>query len=162
MAVFSGIAGLDYLWNRIRVQGGAYGAFSAFSRSGNVFMGTYRDPNLSESLNAFDEMADYYRNFEADEKEMGKYIIGTISQLDSPLTPSMKGSIAATRYIGHISQDDIQQNRDEVLNTRAEHIKEIAEMVDKLMKENRYCVLGNENRIKAESNLFDELVKVFE
>ncbi len=162
MAVFSGLAGLDYLWNRIRVQGGAYGAFAAFSRSGNVFMGTYRDPNLSKSLNAFDEMADYYRNFNVDKNEIGKYIIGTISGLDTPLSPSAKGSIATTRYISRISQEDIQRNRDEVLNTRAEDIRDIADILDKLMKENRYCVLGNENRIKADGELFDELVKVFE
>lgn len=162
MAVFSGIARLDYMWNRIRVQGGAYGAFSVFGRSGNVFMGTYRDPNLRESLDAFDQMADYYRQFDPEEKEMSKYIIGTISQLDSPLTPSMKGSISASRYISHISQKDIQKNRDEVLNTSSRQIREIAEILDAMMHKDRYCVLGNENRIKEESKLFGELVKVFE
>ena len=162
MAVFSGIAGLDYLWNRIRVQGGAYGAFAVFSRSGNVFIGSYRDPNLRESLDAFDQMADHYRRFSPEEKEMSKYIIGTISQLDSPLTPSMKGSIAASRYISNISQEDIQRNRDEVLNTSCEQVRDIAEILDVMMQKNRYCVLGNENRIKEETELFGELVNVFE
>ena len=162
MAVFSGIARLDYMWNRIRVQGGAYGAFAVFGRSGNVYLGTYRDPNLRESLDAFDQMADYYRQFAPEEKEMSKYIIGTISQLDSPLTPSMKGSISASRYISHISQEDIQKNRDEVLNTSSGQIRDIAEILDAMMHKDRYCVLGNENRIKEESELFGELVKVFE
>ena len=162
MAVFSRIARLDYMWNRIRVQGGAYGAFAVFGRSGNVFMGTYRDPNLRASLDAFDQMADYYRQFDLEEKEMSKYIIGTISQLDAPLTPSMKGSIAASRYISHISQEDIQQNRDEVLSTSCGQVRDMAEILDAMMNENRYCVLGNESRIKEESELFGELMNVFE
>lgn len=162
MTVFSRIAGLDYLWNRIRVQGGAYGAFSVVSRSGNMFFGTYRDPNLQESLEVFDQIADYYKSFESDDKEMTKYIIGTVSQLDTPLSPRAKGSLAATRYITHMTQDDVQHTREEVLNTTPEEIREIASMIETLMKQNRYCVLGNENRIKTDQKLFDDLVKVFE
>ena len=82
--------------------------------------------------------------------------------MDSPLTPSMKGSIAASRYISNISQEDIQRNRDEVLNTSCEQVRDIAEILDVMMQKNRYCVLGNENRIKEETELFGELVNVFE
>jgi len=162
MTVFSRIAGLDYLWNRIRVQGGAYGAFSIFAPNGNVFMGTYRDPNLKESLDAFDQIAEYYKQFETDDTEMTKYIIGAVSQLDTPLTPSAKGNLASTRYISQISYEDIQRNREEILNTNQKQIREIAEIVEKMMKEDRYCVIGNEERIKSDGHLFDELVKVFE
>ncbi len=162
MAVFSSVARLDYLWNRIRVQGGAYGAFSAISRNGNVFFGTYRDPNLQESLDAFDQVADYFESFKSDEKEMTKYIIGTVAKMDTPLTPSAKGNLAATRYIIGLTYDDIQKTRNEVLNTKPEHIREIAQMIGTVMKENRYCVLGNEKRIKTDESLFDELIQVFE
>ncbi len=117
---------------------------------------------LDQLLDAFDQMADYYRQFDLEEKEMSKYIIGTISQLDAPLTPSMKGSIAASRYISHISQEDIQQNRDEVLSTSCGQVRDMAEILDAMMNENRYCVLGNESRIKEESELFGELMNVFE
>ncbi len=160
--VFSKIASLDYLWNRIRVQGGAYGSFAIFGRSGNMFFGTYRDPNLSETLNVFNEMDSFFHQFNPGEREMTKYIIGTISDLDTPLTPSLKGITATSRYISNITQEDVQKDRDEVLATTPEQVRQFSETVRELMKEGYICVLGNENKIKENKELFRELITVFE
>ena len=162
MHVFSNIASLDYLWNTIRVQGGAYGAFANFSRNGNSFLGTYRDPNLLESLDSFDAMAQHYRSFNPGTREMTKYIIGTISDLDKPLTPLMKGRTALSRYLTHISQADIQRHRDEVLAVTPKKIKEFTEIIAEMMKENCICVLGNEAMLKENKTLFGSLISVFE
>ncbi|MEL7633248.1 insulinase family protein [Sporomusa sphaeroides] len=165
MKVLETILRYDYLWNRIRVQGGAYGAFAQFDRSGNVVFGSYRDPNLEETIKVYDETARYLNNFTAEnisKREMTKYIIGTISSMDTPLTPQMKGERADTAYIRNISQADLQQERDEILATKQQDIKELAALVDDVMKANYLCVMGGEQKIKASQALFGELVTVID
>ncbi|MDF2673528.1 MAG: peptidase [Clostridiales bacterium] len=162
LRVLSTIAGLDYLWNKVRVQGGAYGAFGRFDRNGNIFCASYRDPNIKETLEAYDGLSNYIRNFEANEREMKKYIIGTISEMDAPMTPSMKGERATGRYLSHLTFDEVQLERDEVLKTSQEAIRKHAELIDAVMKENNICTLGNEGKIKQNKNLFNTLVNVFE
>jgi len=151
----------DYLWNKIRVQGGAYGAFAQFERSGNVVFGSYRDPNLAATLDVYDQASRYLANFRVDAREMTKYIIGTISTLDTPLTPAMKGERAAEYYLKGITPEARQRERDEILATRQEDIRQFAEMVKEAMAQNYLCVLGNEELIKAEANRFGRLVNVF-
>lgn len=165
MKVLETILRYDYLWNRIRVQGGAYGAFAQFDRSGNVVFGSYRDPNLAETIKVYDETVDYLNHFTAQEvsdREMTKYIIGTISTLDTPLTPQMKGERADAAYIRGISQQDLQQERDEILTARQQDIQKLAKTVDAVMKANYLCVMGGEQKIKANKELFGHLVTAIE
>ncbi len=162
IAVLRTIINLDYLWNKIRVQGGAYGVFSSFAPSGNVFFCSYRDPNLKETLSVYDKATDYVANFNATDREMTKYIIGTISKLDSPMTPSMKGEQATSNYIKKITQEDIQRERDEVLNTRQHDIQQLADIIRAVMKENHFCVVGNEGKIRENKDIFNEISEVFE
>lgn len=162
LEVIRTIIGLDYLWNEVRVQGGAYGAFGRFDRSGNMFAASYRDPNLKETINVYDKMSEYIRSFNPDNREMAKYIIGTISEMDFPLTPSMKGDRAAANYICKVTHEDMQRERDEVLSTKPEDIKAFADMAEDLMKQNYICVIGNESKIKENGDVFKKLVKLFE
>ena len=161
MLVLKTIASLDYLWNRVRVQGGAYGGFANLARSGNIVFVSYRDPNLQETLTAYDGICDYIGSFEASEREMTKYIIGTISELDSPLTPSMKGERATAHYIRGISEEQRQKEREEVLSTKPEDIKSFKALLIDITKENYYCVLGNETKLKNNKDIFANLVNVF-
>ncbi len=162
LQVLRTIASLDYLWNRIRVQGGAYGSFARFSMDGNMYFCSYRDPNLAETLDVYDGAADYFRSFDAEEREIRKYVIGTVSRLDHPLTPSMKGEVAAERYIRHIAHEDVQKVRDEILSTGKKDIQECADLIRDSMNQNYLCVLGNEGKIRENENLFEELVQVFD
>lgn len=152
----------DYLWNNVRVQGGAYGGFMKFDRGGNFVFVSYRDPNLKETLSIYDRAAQYLRNFNVDEREMTKYIIGTIGELDYPLTPSGKGEKADKYYISHVTQDDIQRERDEVLNIKQEDIRSFERLVEDVMKQNYICVLGSEGKIKDNKEVFNKLINVFE
>ncbi|MCY6484754.1 insulinase family protein [Clostridium aestuarii] len=161
LQVLKTIASLDYLWNNVRVMGGAYGAFGSFGKSGNMFFGSYRDPNLKETLQVYDNLENYLMNFDADEREMTKYIIGTVSNLDTPLTPPMKADRAITYYLSNITDQDIQKERDEVLKTTKEDIKGFANMIHEAMKQNCLCVLGNEAKIKQNEDIFFNLVDVF-
>ena len=161
MLVLKTIASLDYLWNRVRVQGGAYGGFANLARSGNIVFVSYRDPNVKETLAAYDGICDYIGSFEASEREMTKYIIGTISELDSPLSPSMKGERATAYYIRGITESQRQVERDQVLSTKAEDIKSFKSLLDDIIKENCFCVLGNEIKLKESKDIFKSLVNVF-
>lgn len=162
MKVLETILRYDYLWNRVRVQGGAYGGFAQFDRTGNMICGSYRDPNLRETLDVYDETVDYLKNFQVNDREMTKYIIGTISQLDTPLTPSMKGERAASQYIQKLAWENFQQERQEVLATRQEDIRALAGVVADVMQQDCICVLGGEEKIKACQDCFDTTIHVFE
>lgn len=162
LQVLKTIVGYDYLWNRVRVQGGAYGAFASFQWGGNTVFTSYRDPNITETLEAYDKAGNFVESFNADEREMTKYIIGTISELDSPLTPAMKGTVADEYYIRHIKQEDIQRERDEILNTKVSDIKSLAPIITEAMQKNYFCVLGNEEKIKANKEIFGNIINVLE
>jgi len=162
LQVLKTIIGYDYLWNRVRVQGGAYGAFASFQWGGNTVFASYRDPNIAETLDAYNKAGNFVENFNADNREMTKYIIGTISEHDSPLSPAMKGIVADEYYIRHIKQEDIQKERDEILNTKVNDIKALSQLVTDAMQKNYFCVLGNEEKIKANKDIFGTTVSVFE
>ena len=157
MHVLETILRYDYFWTKIRVQGGAYGAFTSFNRNGMMYFGSYRDPNLTETLDVFNGTADYIRNFAASEREMDKYIIGTMSNIDTPLTPQMKGSAAATCWLRGITEADRQQARDEILNTRQKDVRALAELVEDCMDENVLCVFGGQDKIQENQQVFSEV-----
>jgi Zn-dependent M16 (insulinase) family peptidase len=154
LKVLETILSYDYLWTRVRVQGGAYGAAARFERNGSVVFSSYRDPNLRETVAVYDETADYLREFTVDEREMTKYIIGAMSRLDAPLTAAQQGEQAALRYIKHISAEDTQRERDEILATRQADIKGLAALVEKVMQQNYLCVFGSEQKIAANAQVF--------
>ncbi len=160
--VLQTILGLDYLWNRVRVQGGAYGAFAGFARGGSTVFASYRDPNLRETLDIYDQAGAYLRQFEPPLREMTKYVIGTVGKIDFPLTPSLKGEQAAENYIRGVTQRDLQAQKNEVLSTTSCQMREFGDMIADVMKQNCYCVMGSEGRLKEDKDLFGALVPVFE
>ncbi len=157
MHVLETILRYDYFWTKIRVQGGAYGAFTSFNRNGMMYFGSYRDPNLTETLDVFDGTADYLAGFDASEREMDKYIIGTMSNIDTPLTPQMKGSAAATCWLRGITLEDRQQARDEILDTRQADVQKLAPLVKACMEENVLCVFGGQEKINEHKEVFGEI-----
>jgi Zn-dependent M16 (insulinase) family peptidase len=161
LKVLETILRYDYLWNRIRVQGGAYGGFAKFERNGNMVLGSYRDPNLVETLAVYDETAVYLEKFSVSEREMVKYIIGTISQLDMPLTAQQKGERATANYIKNITWEDICEERDQILSTRQNHIRKLADLMTQAMNQEYLCVLGSEQKIREHEEKFGELISVF-
>lgn len=148
------IMSYNYLWLNVRVKGGAYGCMSGFKRSGNCFFVSYRDPNLKKTFDVFAGIPEYIRNFNADEKEMTKYIIGTISGMDTPLTPSAQGALGLNSYMNRISVKDMQLERDQVLDATAEDIRNLADLVECVLKQNYICVVGSESAIMEQKELF--------
>ncbi|WP_368488959.1 insulinase family protein [Clostridium sp. BJN0013] len=162
LLVLKAIANYEYLWNQIRVQGGAYGSFASFQKNGNAFFTSYRDPNLKRTVEVYNNAAEYFKNFRADSRQMTKYIIGTISDLDFPLSPSMKGERATEYKIKHITYEDLQKEREEILNTKEEDIVAFADLISHIMSKDNICVMGNEEKIRENKDIFKNLVSLFE
>ncbi|MFV0343643.1 MAG: insulinase family protein [Anaerocolumna sp.] len=152
------IMSYDYLWNNIRVKGGAYGCMCGFSYiSGNGYFTSYRDPKLKETNQIYEKAADYIRNFTVDERDMTKYIIGTISGIDTPRTPKTKGNVSMGAYMSDTTMEDVQKQRDEILNVTPEDIRKLADLVSAIMAGGNICVIGNENKIEQNKDMFLEV-----
>ncbi|HKM21876.1 MAG TPA: insulinase family protein [Lachnospiraceae bacterium] len=161
LKVMKVILGYDYLWNHVRVKGGAYGCMSSFSKVGDSYMVSYRDPNLEKTIEVYHKAVDYLKNFNADEREMTKYIIGAISDMDIPLNPSAKGARSLIAYLTHETYEDIQRERDEVLHAGEENIRDMARYVEAVLKQNLFCVLGGEEKVEEQKALFDQIENLF-
>lgn len=151
----------DYLWINIRVKGGAYGCMSGFSRKGDSYMSTYRDPNLEKSNEVFENTPDYLKSFNANERDMTKYIIGTISDLDTPLNPYAKGERSLTAYLTNLDYETIQKERDEVLNASAKDIRDLEDTVKAILKPGNICVIGNEEKLQEQKQMFKEVSNLY-
>ena len=162
LGVLETILRYEYFWTKIRVQGGAYGAFTSFTRAGKLLFSSYRDPNLTKTLETFDSTADFIKNFDVSDREMDKYIIGTLSKSDKPLTPSIKGRLAADFCLRNITYADRQKARNEILSARQEDIRALSKLVDDCMKQNNLCVFGNEEIIKQNAEIFGEVKQALE
>lgn len=154
------ILSYDYLWINVRVKGGAYGCMNTFLRSGESYFVSYRDPNLSDTLDVYDRIPEYIKSFSPDERDMTKYIIGTFSALDTPMNPEAKGSRSLSAYLEGITYEQIQKERNEILNAQPEDIRRLADLVEAVLKKDSICVLGNENMIKESAGLFENVEKL--
>lgn len=154
------ILSYDYLWINVRVKGGAYGCMNTFLRSGESYFVSYRDPNLSDTLDVYDRIPEYIKSFSPDERDMTKYIIGTFSALDTPMNPEAKGSRSLSAYLEGITYEQIQKERNEILNAQPEDIRRLADLVQAVLKKDSICVIGNENMIKESAGLFENVEKL--
>lgn len=161
MKILKVILSYDYLWLNVRVKGGAYGCGGSFLRNGNVYFTSYRDPNLEKTKEVYEKIPGYLQKFTADEREMTKYVIGTISELDTPMNPAAKGMRSVTAYLTGITYEDIQKERDEVIQASQEEIRKLAEPVREVLSQENFCVIGNEEKITEQANLFESVAQLF-
>lgn len=154
LKVLKNIMSYEYLWNNVRVLGGAYGCMNNFKRLGDAYFVSYRDPNLEKTNEVYENAADYIKNAQFDDRTVNKFIIGAISDMDTPLTPSAKGMRSFSAYISGITIQMLQTERDEVLSTTLEDIRKMSEYIDAFMEDDYICVLGNENIIEENKDMF--------
>ena len=154
LMVLKVIMGYDYLWNNIRVKGGAYGCMSGFSHDGVGYFVSYRDPNLKETIDIYEKAADYIENFSCSDRDMTKFIIGTMADIDAPLTPYDEGIASFGAYFSHKTNADKQKNRDEILNCNVETVRGLAQYIREIMKAEALCVVGAEDKINENKELF--------
>ena len=154
--------GYDYLWKNIRILGGAYGCMSSFAKNGDCAFVTYRDPNLQNSIDVFEGASEYLRSFDSDDRTILQYIIGAISDLDTPKTPSAKGAYGLTAFLCNAKMENIQKNRDELLGTTKETIRGLADYVDAFMSDECLCVIGSAEKIEESKELFNSVQQLIE
>ncbi|WP_288842633.1 insulinase family protein [uncultured Megasphaera sp.] len=162
LAVLDTILQYGYLWTKIRVQGGAYGAMTRFCGNGDMVLCSYRDPNLRSSIEAYDALPDYLATFDVSDREMTKYVIGTLSRIDIPLTPSLRGAKAMSRYFTGLTAEAEQRRRDQVLQATVQDIRDLAPLLRAVMADNNLCVMGSEGIIRREKELFTSLLPLTE
>ncbi len=146
-----------YLWNEVRVKGGAYGVFCQFNRDQEGFFASYRDPKLSETMDVYKKTAEYLESYDEEEREILKTIIGTISGMDTPLTPAMKGRRSMSAYLSNTPIEEMQKDRDQVLACSCEDIRKTAGIMKAVVDAGNLCVIGNEQHLEDEKELFKEL-----
>lgn len=151
----------EYLWINIRVKGGAYGCMSNFNRIGEGYFVSYRDPNLRNTLDIYDGVPEYLENFTVSDRDMTKYIIGTISDIDQPMTPQAKGSRSMNLYMNHVSAEMIQKERMEILSATQEDIRALADVARAVLANDQVCVIGNEAKIEEEKDVFMTVRNLF-
>lgn len=155
------ILSYDYLWINLRVKGGAYGCMSGFGRSGEGYFTSYRDPNLKETNQVYEGIVEYLENFQVEDRDMTKYVIGTISDLDVPNPPSIKGSRGLSAYLSGVDNEMLKTEREQVLTAAQEDIRALAPIVAAVLATGSFCVIGNEEKIEADRDLFKETKNLF-
>lgn len=161
LQVLRSILGNDYLWTKVRLQGGAYGCMCGFGTSGDVTFVSYRDPNLKKTLSIFKKAANYVENYKASDEEIERYIISTISVYDSPLTPAMKTARAYNFYKSGITNEDKQKERDEILSTTVDEIRSLSEYIKAVSKQKIYSCVGGEEMLSKEGSMFDKISPLY-
>ncbi len=161
LRVLKVMMGYEYLWMNVRVKGGAYGCMCSFGKSGESYFVSYRDPNLSKTLDIYEKAADAVAEFDADERTMTQYIIGAISDLDIPMNPAAKGLSALSAYMTGLTWEIMQQERNEILSATPEDIRRLAEYIRAFMEEDFLCVVGNANKIREEQERFLKVENLF-
>ena len=162
MRVLNQVLSREYLQTRIRIMGGAYGGFMALNPTGELLMISYRDPNLKETLANYQGSVSFLEAFDADETAMTRYIIGTIAGLDRPLTASARGQVALQRHLEGVTPQALRAEREAILATTAEDIRQMRQMIADVLEKNTFCVYGNEDKIRENSELFRDMFSVTE
>jgi Zn-dependent M16 (insulinase) family peptidase len=145
----------DYLWINVREKGGAYGCMLDFKRNGNTYIVSYRDPNLSKTYDVYENIPEFLNNLSIDEKNITRYIIGAVNELDMPKTPYSKGDYSFYCYMCGITEKDIQKERDEALRTTKEDLIALSLLVKGVLNQKNICTVGNEAKIESEKSVFD-------
>lgn len=156
--------GTTWLWDKVRVQGGAYGGFSVFDQNSGVFdYLSYRDPNVLATLDNYDNTVQFLRDLDLSESELKKSIIGTIGDFDAYLLPDAKGYQSMVRHLTHYTDEARQHIRDEVLGTSVQDFKQFANVLQRVAEHGEVVVLGSAeaiNKANAEKGQFLEVKKV--
>ena len=161
LKVLKVMMGYDYLWNQVRVKGGAYGCMCNFGKSGDCYFVSYRDPNLKNTLDIYREAPGYIAGFQADERTMTQFIIGAVSEMDMPMNPAAKGLYSLSGYMTGVTEEMLQKERDEVLSADEKDLQHCAALLAAALEDDCLCTVGNAGEIEREKELFERVVPLF-
>ncbi|MDO4292727.1 MAG: insulinase family protein [Eubacteriales bacterium] len=162
LRILRGILNTDYLWNNVRVKGGAYGCMCSFGKSGDAYFVSYRDPNLEKTIRVYEEAPEYVERLAGDDRSMNQAVIGTISDMDVPMNPAAKGLRSLSMYLTNQTVEELQKERDQVLDVTAEDIRALAGHIRAFLSDECLCVVGNEKKLEAEKERFLTLEQLYQ
>lgn len=155
------IMGYDYLWNNVRVKGGAYGCMFHFNKKGMLGFVSYRDPNLKATMDIYERVGEFIENFDADERKMTQYIIGALSDIDMPLTPASEGSRSYDAYIEGRDEATLQKHRNQLLDATVDDIRNLAPLIKAVLSDECICVVGSETAIEENKAMFGKVGELY-
>lgn len=142
--------GMSYMWEKVRVQGGAYGGFAALDTLANTFSFlSYRDPNLTRTLDVYKGAGDFLREVDISEEEVTKGIIGAIGDMDAYQLPDAQGHSALERYIAHVTDEQRQTRREQILATTPADFRAFAAVLDAVNEQGAVAILGSIQALEA-------------
>lgn len=144
-AVLSSVMSFGYLWNAIRVQGGAYGTGMGVQMNGDIFAYSYRDPDIGNTIEAYAGMADFLTEFLAQDMPLNDIIIGTVAMIDPLLSPAGICDLECVRYLKGITGEDIARVRREVIQTTADDLRALGHTLKEYVEDgkHKYCAVGD-------------------
>jgi presequence protease len=149
VSVINNYLGTTWLWEKVRVQGGAYGGYNVFDHNSGTFTFlSYRDPNILSTLQTYDKTVDFLENLDLNADELKKTIIGTIGEMDAYQLPDAKGWTSMVRYLTRYTDEERQRIREEVLSTGVNDFKQFARVLAELNKAGEVVVLGSAEAIE--------------
>ena len=154
------ILSLEYLWQKIRVENGAYGCGANPGAATRLDMWSYRDPQIGMTLSTFDNAADFISTLDLSERTVEDYIISCIRSLDNPLTPQTQAYVSDLLYLADKSDDVLQKERDELLGSDIAAVNKVGALLKKSMENKSFCTVGNTENITKNADLYDEIIKL--
>ena len=154
------ILSLDYLWNNVRVKNGAYGSGVIFNAFGDFNLWSYRDPNLTETLDIYYNINNYVANIDADEKDLNKYIIGTLNSLDVLMSPSVQAAYSLNKYITDSPFEVYDKLVNEIKNTTVEDLRKLTTEFENIKSKAYTCVLGSKDKVLENKQLFNKTIEL--
>jgi Zn-dependent M16 (insulinase) family peptidase len=161
LRVLKVLMGYEYLWNQVRIQGGAYGCMCNFGLTGLSFFVSYRDPHLERTVQVFKEAASFIREYQADERTVTKFIIGALGDLDTPMTPAMKGAYGLSAYMSGMTYAWLQRERDELLGIDEGKLRALHHYIEAFIEDDCFCVVGSEEKLRENEGLFMSVKPLF-
>lgn len=161
LLVTNSILNLEYLWEKLRVVGGAYGGGMSLAISGNIVFYSYRDPNISSTLNTYNNVSEFIQNLELSDLALERFIIGTIAKMDRPMNARMKGNASDANHFQNISEAKRKQRRNEILTTTLKDIQATSDLFTRLQSLESTCVIGNGRIILEDPTRFDHTEGLF-
>lgn len=158
LEVLVGIIESSYLWDNVRLKGGAYGCDLILDRDGNLVVCSYCDPHLKETLDIYEGMSEFVANLTLDTKELERYIISTIGAMQMPLSTAQKSERAVNYYLCGMNVQLLKQAIEEVLNVTLEDLRSFSGLFKAFNAEEYYCVVGNNKQIKKHKKLFASII----
>ncbi len=161
LSVLRVLLNYEYLWQNLRVKGGAYGCMSGFTRSGKAYLVSYRDPEIAKTDDIYNGLPEYLESLELSERDVTKYKIGAMSDVDRPLTPSMRARDSLSAYLSGVTNEQRDKERAEILDCSLEGLRALSAYVRKLLSDDFICAIGNSSMIERDKDRFKSVRELY-